>query len=139
MSEFSKNFSGPTFMKNRVFSLFALTLFLLISLNSCKEDNNGASLEDTLCSPTSDHYFRGIVGSLRECWNNGEENYQVYHGWGSETDTTGITSHYWQPGLDQWPVPDDNKTIFLYIEVPYEINECTSEEFHNTFLLLMGD
>lgn len=120
-------------MKIKAIIPFPLLIILLIGFNGCKDESDAAALENSLCSPSSEHYFSGVVGEMLDCWNEGEYNYQVYHGWGSKINTNGDTTHYWQPGLDQYPVPDINKTIHVYIEVPYAITGCSSDQFHSTF------
>lgn len=120
-------------MKTRVNALTSVFILLLFLSNSCTDDPSDAELENSLCSPSSDYYFSGVVGDMLECWNYGVNNYQVYHGWGSTANQNADTIHYWQPGLDQYPIPDINKTIHLYIEAPYKITGCSSEQFHDTF------
>jgi len=114
-------------MKTRTIYLFFIAFLLVSCFNSCKKYT-----EDIVCNPTSDYYFNGLIANNQECWNSGENDYQVYHGWGSST-VSGVTSYHWSLGLDQWPIPEDNKTVFLEFEVPYNIDSCTSKQFQNTF------
>lgn len=120
-------------MTARRYHILALSLLALTALLSCKEESDTEMLEDSLCDPTAVYYFSGVVGETMECWNIGLNNYQVYHGWGSSIDPGVDTAYYWQPGLDQYPVPEDNKTLHLSVEVAYDINTCTSDQFHMTF------
>lgn len=120
-------------MKTRALIISSTVLSLFLFFNSCSKDTDDVTLEASLCNPTSDYYFTGILDNSLDCWNKGNYNYQVYHGGGATYHSNGDTAFYWTTGLDQWPIPDINKTIYLNVEVAYDRELCTEEQFYNTF------
>ena len=115
-------------MKTRKVFVVITSLFFLVLFNSCKKDGN-----EVVINPTTSYYFTGTIENQKEYWSAGIDNFQLYHGWGATNVNSGDTSYYWMLGIDQWPVPENNKGLIINLPVTYNIGDCTSEEFRLTF------
>jgi len=122
-------------MKPASISSILASMIIVILTSSCKKDNDVKNSDPylSLCAPTSDYYFRGTINDVDKCWNIGENNYQCYSGSGS-IGVEGGTNSFWTQGLDQYPEPAISEAIFINCETSYLIENCTREQFINSFI-----
>jgi hypothetical protein len=115
--------------------LFLVAIAAILPASSCKKSSDDPKIDlyQGLCTPTSPYYFRGTINGVDKCWNLGENGYQLYSG-GATTGTGIDMTICWTQGLDQWPVPDISETILINTEVNYDIENCTREQFFDSYI-----
>lgn len=120
-------------MKTLKVSSVIIIVFLIAGFNSCKKDSQTIQLD---CTPTSDYYFSGIVGSEQECWNENENGYvfnQNVAASYSDSTLAEITSNYWLLSLGQHANFNTISEVTLSVYVPYTISKCSHDEFNQSF------